>query len=60
MFWSNKSLALISDFEMKRKAHHCCSFIYGIKNVRFKNVRNKICTNEANFYQLQAVYATGK
>jgi len=49
MCWSNKSVALISDFELKNKAHHRCSFIYGIKNVRFENVHNKIFTNEANF-----------
>jgi len=60
MCWSNKSLALISNFELKRKGHHWCSIIYGIKNVRFKNVHNKIFTNEANFCHLKAVYATGK
>ena len=60
MFWSNKSLVLISDFVPKGKDHHWFSFIYGIKNVRFKNVHNKMFTNEANFYHLKAVYATGK
>jgi hypothetical protein len=60
MFWSDKSLALISDFELKRKAHHWRSYICGIKNVRFKNVHNKIVTKEANFHKLTAVHATGK